>query len=235
MTGSRRHLRVIAVIGLIAASGRSFDSAAQGQGAVAFQPSIGFVPSGSTLTVTPAVSADRRYVRLGVNAYFNTFNGFTPFAIPLAAVGGGGNFAGMNGVMGGGGVGGGIGGGMGSGAPGGQGGPVFDGPYGAGGFPYPPGTGFGDAGLSAFGGGRSPVVARAPIPWPDGPGVRAEPWPQDPPMFSGADDGPTVRAARPVRGQRQAARKPPRRASSAARRREAAKRSGAVAGSGQQP
>jgi hypothetical protein len=62
------------------------------------------------MTVTPAVSADRRYVRLNVNAYFNAINGFTNFTTPLGAVSGGGaagggagggNFnAGMNGVIG---------------------------------------------------------------------------------------------------------------------------------------
>ena len=33
-----------------------------GPGAVAFPPTIGLIPSGVTLTVTPVVSADRRYV-----------------------------------------------------------------------------------------------------------------------------------------------------------------------------
>ena len=59
------------------------------------------------MTVTPAVSADRRYVRLSVNAFFNDLNGFTTFSFPGGAVGGG-NFggfgggitAGMNGVIG---------------------------------------------------------------------------------------------------------------------------------------
>src|SRR5262249_29152570 len=62
--------------------------------------------SGQTMTVTPAVTPDRRYVRLSVNAYFNVLNGFQSFTTPLAAVGGpvtggGGSFnAGMNGVIG---------------------------------------------------------------------------------------------------------------------------------------
>ena len=43
------------------------------------------------MTVTPAVSADRRYVRLSVNPYFNAVNGFSTFTTPLGAVGGGGS------------------------------------------------------------------------------------------------------------------------------------------------
>ena len=42
------------------------------------------------MTVTPAVSADRRYVRLSVNPFFNDVNGFTSFTTPLGAVGGAG-------------------------------------------------------------------------------------------------------------------------------------------------
>jgi hypothetical protein len=59
------------------------------------------------MTVTPVVSADRRYVRLSVDAFFNDLNGFTTLSFPGGAVGGG-NFgglgggiaAGMNGVIG---------------------------------------------------------------------------------------------------------------------------------------
>ena len=73
---------------------------------IAYVPNIGFVPTGATMTVTPAVSADRRYVRLSVNAFFNDLNGFTTVSFPGGAVGGG-NFggfgpgiaAGMNGVI----------------------------------------------------------------------------------------------------------------------------------------
>jgi hypothetical protein len=78
-----------------------------GQGAVAFDPIIGSAPSGQTMTVTPAVSADRRYVRLSVNGFFNTVNGFSSFTTPLGAVGGVGSGAGG---LGGGGLGGGLGG-----------------------------------------------------------------------------------------------------------------------------
>src|SRR5262245_59557376 len=62
---------------------------------VAYIPEVCFVPTGATMTVTPAVSADRRYVRLSVNAFFNDLNGFTTFSFPGAAVSGGQNFGGF--------------------------------------------------------------------------------------------------------------------------------------------
>jgi hypothetical protein len=79
--------------------------------AVAFDPIVGAAPTGQTMTATAVVSADRRYVRLGVNPYFNAVNGFTNFTTSLGAAsgvpagggagGGGGNLnAGMNGVIG---------------------------------------------------------------------------------------------------------------------------------------
>ena len=70
MAGMSRTIRIASVLGLLLASGQCFESVAWGQGAVAFQPGIGFVPDGATLNVTPVVSADRRYVRLSVNPYF---------------------------------------------------------------------------------------------------------------------------------------------------------------------
>ena len=69
-------------------------------GAVAFQPTIGSVLDGAALNVTPVVSADRRYVRLGVNPYFNAVEGFNTVVVP-AAVGGGGGFGGFGGGFGG--------------------------------------------------------------------------------------------------------------------------------------
>jgi hypothetical protein len=71
---------------------------ARGQ-AVGFAPVPAPLPSGVILDITPAVSADRRYVRLGVNASFNDILGFTTYSVP-AAVGGGGA-AGLNGLIGG--------------------------------------------------------------------------------------------------------------------------------------
>src|SRR4051794_2061840 len=88
--------------------------AARGQG-VAFQPVVGAIPNGPTLGVTPAVSIDRRYVRLGVNPQFIGVEGFNTFLVPgavgggpggpgggglgLGAVGGGQFRAGMDGII----------------------------------------------------------------------------------------------------------------------------------------
>jgi len=86
--------------------------------AIAYVPQVGFIPTGQTMTVTPAVSADRRYVRLTVDAFFNALNSIQNFSFPGAGVSGGGfgggGFGGGGfggGGFGGGGVGGGIGGG----------------------------------------------------------------------------------------------------------------------------
>ena len=59
-------------------------------GAVAFTPIIGQLPDGVTLSVTPVVSADRRYVRLSLAPVFSTVTDLTSQAFPGAAVGGGG-------------------------------------------------------------------------------------------------------------------------------------------------
>jgi hypothetical protein len=85
--------------------------------AIGFQPIPAPLPSGVQLNVTPSVSADRRYVRIGVNAGFQTIEGFSTFSVPAAVSGGG---AGMNGLLGFGG--GGAGGGAGAGGGGGAGG-----------------------------------------------------------------------------------------------------------------
>ena len=61
-----------------------------GPGAVAYSPSIGLIPSGVTLTVTPVVSADRRYVRLTLTPFFNALNNLQTFTFPGGAVGGSG-------------------------------------------------------------------------------------------------------------------------------------------------
>ncbi len=92
---------------------------------VAFAPGIGQIPTGQTMTVTPAVTADRRYVRLTVNAFFNSLNGISSFSFPVGAVGGGGGLGG--GGLGAGGLGGGgfgVGGGFGGGGNLGGGGAV---------------------------------------------------------------------------------------------------------------
>lgn len=67
---------------------------------VAFQPVINTFPDGVSLTATPVVSADRRYVRLGVQPQFLALDRFDTFAIP-GAVGGGGIGGGLGGGLGG--------------------------------------------------------------------------------------------------------------------------------------
>ena len=105
MTAMKRMMSC--ALGLFALAG-SLQSPAKAQ--IAYTPDIGAIPIGSTMTVTPAVSADRRYVRLTVNAFFNDLNNIQTFSFPGGAVGGnfgggfggfGGGFAaGMNGVIG---------------------------------------------------------------------------------------------------------------------------------------
>ena len=68
--------------------------------AVAFTPNVGVIPDGVSLSTTPVVSADRRYVRLGVNPGFQTINGFSTFPVP-AAVSGLGSGRGFRSLMGG--------------------------------------------------------------------------------------------------------------------------------------
>jgi hypothetical protein len=94
-----RLITVAAAFGLITLGIQGLAPCARGQ-AIAFEPVVGFVPTGSTLTVTPVVSADRRYVRLSVNPFFNALNGFSTFGIPGAVSGGPSVNAGMNGVIG---------------------------------------------------------------------------------------------------------------------------------------
>jgi type II secretory pathway component GspD/PulD (secretin) len=60
-----------------------------GPGAVAYTPVIGLIPTGQTLTVTPVVSADRRYVRLTLSPFFNALNSLQTFTFGGAGVGGG--------------------------------------------------------------------------------------------------------------------------------------------------
>ena len=60
-----------------------------GPGSVAFVPTPAPLPNGVILTVTPVVSADRRYVRMTLSPTFNTIDGFTTIQVP-AAVGGSG-------------------------------------------------------------------------------------------------------------------------------------------------
>ena len=57
---------------------------------VGFQPGIGVLNDGVSLNVTPVVSADRRYVRLSLDAQFQSVTGLSNFPIPAAVSGGGG-------------------------------------------------------------------------------------------------------------------------------------------------
>src|SRR3954454_12255805 len=108
MTGIRQCILASAALVLLAPAARAQ--------AVAFQPVVGAIPNGPTLGVTPAVSIDRRYVRLGVNAQFIGVEGFNTYLVPgavgggpggpgalggigLGAVGGGRFLAGMDGAI----------------------------------------------------------------------------------------------------------------------------------------
>src|SRR4051812_4727114 len=55
---------------------------------VAFQPVVGAFPNGVTMSTTPVVSADRRYVRIGVNPQFSALEGLDAFSVPAAVSGG---------------------------------------------------------------------------------------------------------------------------------------------------
>jgi hypothetical protein len=94
---------------------------------------------------------------------------------------------------------------------GGPGGPFADGPYGAMGPMYPTGGAFGFGGVGAYPGGGGPLVVRAPLPPAFGRGAVSEPLPWDPARISAVNDGPALRAARPLRGQRQSSHKSARR------------------------
>ncbi len=72
-----------------------------GPGSVAFLPQVQSFPNGVVLTVTPVVSADRRYVRMTLSPNFTAIEGFTTIQVP-AAVGGsglGGGSAAINGTI----------------------------------------------------------------------------------------------------------------------------------------
>jgi len=214
----------VIVVGLIMAFGWGFNSAARGQSAIAFVPGIGAIPSGATMTVTPAVSADRRYVRLTVDAFFNSLNGFSTFNVPAAVSGGGfggfggggfggvggGGFGGMNGVIGPGGFGGG--GGMIPSSFVGQGGEYFAGPL-------PFGSGLADFG-PPLGDPLNPNAAASTNAWPEGERAADQDGGIAVPASPRADDGHGVRAANQQlpRQRRTSARKSSRRRSSTAQR-----------------
>jgi hypothetical protein len=127
--------------------------------AVAFQPVVSSFPNGATLSATPVVSADRRYVRLTVNPVFNSLIGFDAFSVP-AAVSGGGVNGGLPGILGGGG-----GGGLGGGGRAGMNGLIAPAPLLVPGVPPEPAP----EGAAAM--ARKALAARAAAP---GPGATAE-------------------------------------------------------------
>jgi hypothetical protein len=106
---------IVAVLALLAGLSMA-PGQAKGQ-AVAFQPNPAAILDGVSLSATPVVSADRRYVRLSLSPLFQSVQGFQTFPVP-GAIAGGGN----GGGLGGGGLGGLGGGGLGAGGLGGAGG-----------------------------------------------------------------------------------------------------------------
>jgi hypothetical protein len=120
------------IAGACAACGLFLLAAPASAQAVGFQAIPGFIPSGPTLNVTPSVSFDRRYVRIGVNAQFIGNVNFTTLQVPAAVGGGPGGPGALRGIGGLGGLGGGGGGAAGGGAGVGGGGAVAGGQFMAG-------------------------------------------------------------------------------------------------------
>jgi len=95
-----RFSKVLAAFGLALVFGMFEAPAVRAQGAVGFQPVITPFPDGVSLGVTPVVTADRRYVRLGLNPAFNTIRGVDVFSFGAGAVAGGGVGGGFGGGFG---------------------------------------------------------------------------------------------------------------------------------------
>lgn len=199
MTTGARIFRPLAAMALVGASGAWFAVEARAQGgAIAYQPNVGAILDGAALSVTPVVSADRRYVRMTLNPYFNTVNGFSTYSSQLGAVSGGG-FAGMGGA-----IGGGIGVPMNPGfAPTGN--------YLAGSFPPPgmvPGSGFVGS-PDPFSPGMMPTGAVGTNVGFPGQGFGADPTPPDQAARAAASAGqPSTRAGKNAASRRQVAKKP---------------------------
>lgn len=66
-------------------------------GAIGFQPIIGIIPEGISLTATAIVSADRRYVRINLNPQFNTLIDLFTFSFQGGGNQGGGQGGGNQG------------------------------------------------------------------------------------------------------------------------------------------
>ncbi len=93
MSGLKASLAAIGALALLAPS-----AAAQ---AVAFQPVVGSFPNGVSLSVTPSVSFDGRYVRMSINPQFTAINGFDTVLVPAVVGGGGGGGGGVGRGLGG--------------------------------------------------------------------------------------------------------------------------------------
>jgi|SRR5579864_190540 len=103
MANPKRWMVAIGLLPLLAPGARA---------QVAFMPSIGSIPDGVSMAVTPVVTADRRYVRLSLDVQFTGVIDFTTFPVPGAVSGGPGGPGALGGLGGGlGGLGGGRGGG----------------------------------------------------------------------------------------------------------------------------
>jgi hypothetical protein len=181
--------------------------------AVGFFPVPSALPVGPTLGVTPVVSADRRYVRLSLNAQFIDNASFTTLSVP-AAVGGGPGGPGALGRLGLGMGGGGLGAGAGGGGVGGAGAGAVGGQFLAGmngvidpstmgygyGYGYggmPPGAGMGVDPSLGFMGNALPgwgMMPRPPSP-PRAPATRARTTSKTP--KAKATSKPQARATRP--------------------------------------
>jgi hypothetical protein len=199
------------VLGLVMASAAWFQGIARGQ-AIAYQPIVSPILSGTALTATPVVSADRLYVRMTLSPYFNTVNGFSTYSAPVAAVGGG-NFAGMGGVIGGVGL----------------AGPMVPttgysqtGTYLAGDFPPPsarPGPGAAGAN-DPFDQSVAPAGVVGANRGLAGQALAADQEMPEPAAFADAPEGPSLRAGKTQAARRKAARKPPRRPATKAKGRQ---------------
>src|SRR5262245_43924912 len=100
MRENARNWLAIAWLGLLALGSEGLWRQTRAQ-AVGFQPVVSSFPSGVTLGVTPAVSADRRYVRMSLGVTFTDLLGFDTFLVPAAVSGGFGGVEGVGGGLGG--------------------------------------------------------------------------------------------------------------------------------------
>jgi hypothetical protein len=203
--------RIVALLGLLAAFGLEFNLSARGQ-AIGFEPQVSPFFSGPFIGVTPVVSADRRYVRLGIDASFNTLNGFTTYSVPAAVSGGPGGPGALAGLGGLGGLTGGGGGGGGSGRVGSL--IQNEGPVG-GAFAFG-----GDGGPPIFRDGQNPDGLKWPKVSPDGEAAAREDRPAPSVATAGTRTRRSIQASiRAAQLQRAAALKKSRQQSSAAERR----------------